>query len=55
MNKYITPHMVEKLDRSAYVHEKTPTDDNSNSNDEKEEDPDETEDEASSDEYESDE
>lgn len=60
MNKYITPHMVEKLDRSAYVHEKPPTDDNDNdndnnsSNDEKEKDPDETEDEASSDEYESD-
>ena len=22
MNKYITPHMIEKLDKSAYVHEK---------------------------------
>ena len=47
MNKHITPHMVEKLDRSAYVHEETT----------KEKDPDETEDEADSDahEYESDE
>lgn len=45
MNKYITPHMVEKLERSAYVHEQAP----------KEDDPDETEDEADSDEGESDE
>ena len=40
MNKYITPHMVEKLDRTAYKHE----DPN------KEDDPDATEDEADSDE-----
>lgn len=47
MNKHITPHMVEKLDRSAYVHENVA----------KVEDPDETEDEADSDadQYESDE
>ncbi len=32
MNKHITPHMVEKLDRSAYVHEvkKEEGDDNVN-------------------------
>jgi hypothetical protein len=45
MNKHVTPHMVEKLDRSAYVHENIAKD------------PDETEDEADSDadEYESEE
>ena len=40
MNKHITPHMVEKLDRSAYKHEEA----------NKEDDPDATEDEADSDE-----
>ena len=40
MNKHITPHMIEKLDRSAYKHEEA----------KKEDDPDATEDEADSDE-----
>lgn len=40
MNKYVTPHMIEKLDRSAYVYENSG---------EKEDDPDETEDEEDSD------
>ena len=40
MNKYVTPHMIEKLDRSAYVYENSG---------EKEDDPNETEDEEDSD------
>mmetsp|Transcript_14532 Transcript_14532/g.17201 ORF Transcript_14532/g.17201 Transcript_14532/m.17201 type:complete len:328 (-) Transcript_14532:106-1089(-) len=38
MNKYITPHLVEKLDKSAYVHEES---DKSESEEEEEEDDDE--------------
>jgi hypothetical protein len=45
MNKYITPHMVEKLDRSAYVYEQP--------KEEKEADPDETEDEVDTEDEES--
>ena len=40
MNKHITPHMVEKLDKAAYKHEEPKEQD----------DPDATEDEADSDE-----
>ena len=51
MNKFITPHMVEKLDRSAYVHEVKKDSDKEESGADSEE----TEDEADSDDYESDE
>jgi len=50
MNKYITPHMIEKLDRSAYVHEEVKKEE-----DEASEDSEATEDEADSDDDESDE
>jgi len=54
MNKYITPHLVEKLDKSMYTHEESEKSESEEEEEEEEEDDEETGSEDDSSEEESD-
>ena len=58
MNRYITDHLLEKLDRSAYVHEEEveaePVDDDDDDDDDEEDDDQEVEEDIEDDEEEAD-